>query len=66
MPPVGVSRQVLRIEVCDESTAKALEDRLREIPGVLEAVVIGDEGVAYVRVDRALNPDRLITAVAES
>ncbi|MGH8129078.1 MAG: MFS transporter, partial [Gammaproteobacteria bacterium] len=64
-PPAGVSRRVLRVEVHDESAARALEDRLRKIPGVLEAVVVGDEGVAYVRADRALNPDRLTTAVAE-
>lgn len=64
-PPARASRRVLRVDVCDECAAKALEDRLREIPGVLEAVVVGGEGVAYVRVDRALDRDRLTTAVAE-
>lgn len=64
-PPVSVSRRVLRVEVHDEFAAKALEDRLREIPGVQEAVVVGNEGVAYVRVDRAVNPERLTIAIAE-
>ncbi len=64
-PPSGVSRRVLRVAVRDESGARELEDRLRKIPGVLEAVVVADEGVAYVRANRALNPERLTTAVAE-
>ena len=30
-----------------------LVDRLRRVPGVIEAVVVADEGVAYLKVDRA-------------
>ena len=29
-----------------------LVDRLRRVPGVIEAVVVADEGVAYLKVDR--------------
>lgn len=58
-PPAQVSSRVLRVSVHDESEARRLEDRLRQVPGVLEAVVVCAEGMAYVRGERGLSPSAL-------
>ncbi|MEO6696557.1 MAG: MFS transporter, partial [Gammaproteobacteria bacterium] len=34
--------------------ASELVSRLKKVPGVVEAVVIAEEGVAYLKVDSAL------------
>lgn len=65
-PPARVSRRILRVTVHDESEAQALQSRLLKVAGVVEAVVARDEGVAYIRVNRALNVDGLDSAIAES
>jgi MFS family permease len=64
-PPAQVSSRVLRVSVHDESEARRLEDRLRQVPGVLEAVVVRAEGVAYVRGERGLSPGALSAALAD-
>jgi len=35
-----------------EPDAQVLAERLAAVPGVVEAVVVGDEGVAYLKIDR--------------
>ncbi|HET7561582.1 MAG TPA: MFS transporter [Rhodanobacteraceae bacterium] len=64
-PPAQVSSRVLRVSVHDESEARRLEDRLRQVPGVLEAVVVRAEGVAYVRGERGLSPGALSAVLAD-
>jgi predicted MFS family arabinose efflux permease len=49
--PRRVSSQVVRIGSRSEGDAPSLQRRLLEIPGVEEAVVATDEGLAYLKVD---------------
>jgi MFS family permease len=65
-PPAQVSSRVLRVSVHDESEARRLEDRLRQVPGVLEAVVVRAEGMAYVRGKRGLSPSALNAVLADN
>jgi hypothetical protein len=50
--PHGLSTQLLRVGVLEESDAKQLGQQLQALHGVHEAVVVGDEGVAYLRVEK--------------
>ncbi|MGH8283453.1 MAG: MFS transporter, partial [Gammaproteobacteria bacterium] len=63
-PPGRVSSRVLRVQVQDESAASRLAEELRKIPGVLEAVVVPAEGVAYLRVGAGLDEVGLAAAIA--
>lgn len=65
-PPAQVSSRALRVNVQDESEARRLEDRLRQVPGVLEAVVVCAEGMAYVRGERGLSPSALSAVLADN
>ena len=40
-----------------------LVERLRQVPGVVEVVVVADEGVAYLKVDRDLLDDGALDAI---
>ena len=40
-----------------------LVERLRQVPGVVEAVVVADEGVAYLKVDRDLLDDMALDEI---
>lgn len=51
--PRGVSSQVVRIGAGQAGDGPDLQRRLLEIPGVEEAVVAIDEGLAYLKVDKA-------------
>ena len=44
--------RLLQLQVMSASQAELAAAGLREIRGVLEAVVVGDEGVAYLKIDR--------------
>ncbi len=50
--PGYLSSLVLDVGEMDEQAAQALATELGGVPGVAEAVVIADEGVAYLKVDR--------------
>lgn len=50
--PRYLSSRLLPVGALDRTQAEALAARLRTIPGVVEATVIADEGVAYLKVDR--------------
>jgi MFS family permease len=50
--PRYLSSYLLNVGVLDEVEAHLLALRLREAPGVAEAVVVAAEGVAYLKVDR--------------
>jgi len=63
--PPPLSTQLLRVGCLDESRARALTDSLRAVPGVSDAVVVADEGVAYLKVDRRrLDRDALMAYAA--
>ncbi|RMD69816.1 MAG: MFS transporter [Gammaproteobacteria bacterium] len=50
-PPAYLKSYVLKVENVDEAKARELAQRLRKVPGVAEAVVIVEEGLAYLKVD---------------
>ena len=49
--PRPVSRQIIRVGAVDSADVSALQRRLLEIPGVEEAAVVTEEGLAYLKVD---------------
>lgn len=53
-PPGRVSSRVLPVTVSTGAAAERLAEELRRVPGVLEAVVVPAEGVAYLRVEAGL------------
>lgn len=59
-PPRPVSSLLLPIALPDPRHAAPLAHALRKLPGVIEAVVVPDERVAYLKIDRErLDPGRL-------
>lgn len=63
-PPPRVSSRVLKIAVRDEASASRLAEKLRRMPGVVEAVVVPADGVAYLRVGEGLDETHLVAAIA--
>jgi len=62
--PRYLTSHLLQVGVLDAHSAKALAQRLTGVRGVAEAVVIGEEGVAYLKVDKhALDEQALAAAV---
>lgn len=51
-PPGQLSNYTLSVGTVRSGEADTLADRLRQVGGVAEAVVIPDEGLAYLKVDR--------------
>lgn len=51
-PPSAVTSRLLRVGRLDEVQARLLGERLSAVPGVAEAVVLVNEGVAYLKVDK--------------
>jgi copper chaperone CopZ len=49
--------------VGDEAAARALERRLRAVRGVAEAVVVAEEGTAYLKVDPHTLDERTLEQV---
>lgn len=58
-PPERVSSRVVRVGARDEAEARRLSEDLRRLPGVIEAVVVPAEGVAYLRIDKTLDEAKL-------
>jgi MFS family permease len=52
--PRYLSSQLLHVGPIDENQAQSLTEQLVAIPGVAEAVVVAEDGVAYLKVDRAV------------
>ncbi len=52
--PRYLSSYVLRLEGVTEHRVPATETELLSVPGVDEATVVADEGVAYLRIDRSV------------
>lgn len=50
--PGRYANKVLDVALAGDAEAKQMADKLLAIPGVLEAVVVADEGSAYLKVDR--------------
>ena len=52
-PPASLTRRVLDVGQMSREEANDLGERLAAVPGVTEAVVVADEGAAYLKVDRS-------------
>lgn len=64
-PPPPFTSRVVRVGRVSAARAAELAARLGQVPGVAEAVVIAEEGVAYLKVDRtALDEDAMAAALA--
>lgn len=58
--PALFESRLLRIPEVSAAGARGLSDELARVPGVLEATVVAEEGVAYVKIDSTrLDEDRL-------
>ena len=64
--PRYLASHLLRVGVMDEQRAKILAQKLTAIRGVAEAVVIGDEGVAYLKVDKHALDEPALAEIAVS
>ena len=59
-PPRPLSSHLLRVDVTGDAEARDLAGRLAQVEGVAEVVVVADEGVAYLKIDRrVIDPDVL-------
>jgi len=58
--PGHLTNQLLHVGTLADDESTALLIRLKAIPGVVEAVIVREEGVAYLKIDpEKLNPDAL-------
>lgn len=63
--PRYLSSHLLQVGVVDAQRARVLAQRFTQVRGVAEAIVIGEEGVAYLKVDKhALDEQGLADALA--
>jgi len=54
VPPAMLSRYIYALKEQAGSDNERLAQQLRELAGVNEAVVVAEEGVAYLRIDRRI------------
>lgn len=52
--PRYLSSQLLKVGPLSDGEADALSTRLTDVPGVAEAVVVAEDGVAYLKVDKEI------------
>lgn len=52
--PRYLSKEMLDIGMINEDGAALLANRLAKVPGVAEAVVVAEDGIAYLKVDKHL------------
>lgn len=63
--PRYLSSHLLQVGIVDAQRARLLAQRFTQVRGVAEAVVIGEEGIAYLKVDKhALDEQGLAEALA--
>lgn len=62
--PRYLTTRLVGVGQVDEATAEYLARRFTEVPGVAEVVVIAEEGVAYLKVDRQALDEEALAAVA--
>ena len=58
--------RLLKVAVSDDSAARSLASRLGAVPGVVEAVVVADDGVAYLKVDKSALDEAALDAICAS
>jgi MFS family permease len=62
--PTHLSSRLLHVGDMDEAGAQRLSERLAGVPGVAEVVVLAEEGVAYLKVDRRQLDEAALRAFA--
>ena len=61
--PGRYASRLVNLGRAEGATSDELMQRLRGVPGVVEAVVVADEGVAYLKVDRDRLDDRALDEI---
>lgn len=61
--PGQYASRLLNLGDCDRRLVGDIAARLREVRGVVEAVVVPDEGVAYLKVDRSCLDEAALDAI---
>ena len=61
--PRYLTTRLLQVGVVDAQHARVLAQRFTQVRGVAEAVVIGEEGVAYLKVDKHALDEQALAAV---
>jgi predicted MFS family arabinose efflux permease len=51
-PPRGLSSLLVNVKGLSQDQASTLSGRLLQVPGVAEAVVLAEDGVAYLKIDK--------------
>ena len=65
--PPAVKNLMFHVAVPDAAAARRIEQRLAAVPGVVEALVLAEEGAAYLKVDRrALDEPALERVIASA
>lgn len=64
--PRYLSSHLLQVGIVDPQRARLLAQRFTQVRGVAEAVVIGEEGIAYLKVDKHALDEPALEAVLES
>lgn len=64
--PRYLSSHLLQVGIVDTQRARVLAQRFTQVRGVAEAVVIGEEGIAYLKVDKHALDEPGLEAVLES
>ncbi|ATX81582.1 putative arabinose efflux permease, MFS family [Mariprofundus ferrinatatus] len=64
--PAYLSSFMLHVEVSDQRAAEQLAAKLMQLPGVHEASVIVEDGVAYLKVDKKKFDSKLATSLTEA
>lgn len=62
--PRYLNSRLLRVAVGDSEAARRLAQRITAVPGVAEAVVIAEDGVAYLKVDPQALDEAALSALA--
>ena len=62
--PAPLTTRLLRLEGVTDAGAKDLSHRLREVRGVVEVVIIVQDAVAYLKVDRRTVDDEALRAIS--
>ncbi len=62
--PGSVSSRLIHVDVVDDGAAMVMEQRLRDVPGVVEARVIAADATAYLKVDRRRLDEAALGAIS--
>ncbi|HEY9199583.1 MAG TPA: MFS transporter [Gammaproteobacteria bacterium] len=61
--PRYLTTQLLQVGILDAQQARMLAQRFTQVRGVAEAVVIGEEGIAYLKVDKHALDERALADI---